>query len=293
MPTATIHDIEQCIENCTRCHRICLETTARHLRGEGGAAPGHADPRPPAPGLCRDLPDQRQLHGARIRAARTHLRGVRRGLRALRRGMRQAGRGSAHGRLRRDLPGLRPDLPGDGRGYPLTDATSASSRSHPSGVSRSREPDTVAQPEAVQRPLVSAGTRSAAVRRRCEGRGRAPPAGSRADSGVPRLRPPEPLAPAGARTPPIPAGSIAAGRPSRCGPRAPARCTAPAASTPSCDGPAGRPGRSSTPRSARSPPLELLMRRQELGGVTFVVHRSDRPRAAHRASGVRASMVRP
>jgi len=36
MPTTT-HSLEQCIENCTRCHRICLETAARHFRGEGGA----------------------------------------------------------------------------------------------------------------------------------------------------------------------------------------------------------------------------------------------------------------
>ena len=40
MPTTT-PDIEQCIENCTRCHRICLETAARHFRGERGAAQGH------------------------------------------------------------------------------------------------------------------------------------------------------------------------------------------------------------------------------------------------------------
>jgi hypothetical protein len=34
MPASTIHSIEQCIENCVRCHRICLETAARHLKGE-------------------------------------------------------------------------------------------------------------------------------------------------------------------------------------------------------------------------------------------------------------------
>lgn len=26
--------MEQCIENCTNCHRICLETAARHFNGE-------------------------------------------------------------------------------------------------------------------------------------------------------------------------------------------------------------------------------------------------------------------
>jgi hypothetical protein len=26
--------MEQCIENCIRCHRVCLETAARHFRGE-------------------------------------------------------------------------------------------------------------------------------------------------------------------------------------------------------------------------------------------------------------------
>lgn len=26
--------MDQCIENCTRCHRICLEVTAAHFRGE-------------------------------------------------------------------------------------------------------------------------------------------------------------------------------------------------------------------------------------------------------------------
>ena len=28
------HTMEQCIDNCTNCHRICLETAARHFRGE-------------------------------------------------------------------------------------------------------------------------------------------------------------------------------------------------------------------------------------------------------------------
>lgn len=28
-------DLERCIENCTNCHRICLETAAMHFRGEG------------------------------------------------------------------------------------------------------------------------------------------------------------------------------------------------------------------------------------------------------------------
>ena len=28
------HAMEQCIENCTNCHRICLETAARHFAGE-------------------------------------------------------------------------------------------------------------------------------------------------------------------------------------------------------------------------------------------------------------------
>ena len=28
------HTMEQCIENCTNCHRICLETAARHFHGE-------------------------------------------------------------------------------------------------------------------------------------------------------------------------------------------------------------------------------------------------------------------
>jgi formate hydrogenlyase subunit 6/NADH:ubiquinone oxidoreductase subunit I len=26
--------MEQCIESCTNCHRICLETAARHFAGE-------------------------------------------------------------------------------------------------------------------------------------------------------------------------------------------------------------------------------------------------------------------
>ena len=37
MATGTTHQqhtMEQCIENCTNCHRICLETTARHFAGE-------------------------------------------------------------------------------------------------------------------------------------------------------------------------------------------------------------------------------------------------------------------
>jgi hypothetical protein len=32
--TQNSHLMEQCIENCTNCHRICLETAARHFRGE-------------------------------------------------------------------------------------------------------------------------------------------------------------------------------------------------------------------------------------------------------------------
>jgi len=28
------HTMEQCIDNCTNCHRICLETAARHFAGE-------------------------------------------------------------------------------------------------------------------------------------------------------------------------------------------------------------------------------------------------------------------
>ena len=37
MPTRTTkhaHAMEQCIENCSNCHRICLETAARHFAGE-------------------------------------------------------------------------------------------------------------------------------------------------------------------------------------------------------------------------------------------------------------------
>ena len=32
--TQHAHAMEQCIENCTNCHRICLETAARHFREE-------------------------------------------------------------------------------------------------------------------------------------------------------------------------------------------------------------------------------------------------------------------
>jgi hypothetical protein len=35
--TTRTHSMEQCIENCTNCHRVCLETAARHFNGE--AAP--------------------------------------------------------------------------------------------------------------------------------------------------------------------------------------------------------------------------------------------------------------
>jgi hypothetical protein len=37
----TTHSIEQCIENCLRCHRLCLETAGRHLRGEGRIDAAH------------------------------------------------------------------------------------------------------------------------------------------------------------------------------------------------------------------------------------------------------------
>ena len=32
--TQRAYTMEQCIDNCTNCHRICLETAARHFRGE-------------------------------------------------------------------------------------------------------------------------------------------------------------------------------------------------------------------------------------------------------------------
>ena len=32
--TQRSHTMEQCIENCINCHRVCLETAARHFRGE-------------------------------------------------------------------------------------------------------------------------------------------------------------------------------------------------------------------------------------------------------------------
>ena len=32
--TQHAHAMEQAIENCTNCHRICLETAARHFAGE-------------------------------------------------------------------------------------------------------------------------------------------------------------------------------------------------------------------------------------------------------------------
>ena len=41
MPAHTTHSLEQCIENCQRCHRICLETAARHLKGEATMEPTH------------------------------------------------------------------------------------------------------------------------------------------------------------------------------------------------------------------------------------------------------------
>lgn len=32
------HSVDQCIENCTRCHRLCMEIAAMHFRGEGTKA---------------------------------------------------------------------------------------------------------------------------------------------------------------------------------------------------------------------------------------------------------------
>ena len=34
-------EMERCIDNCTNCHRICLDTAARHFRGEGEMAETH------------------------------------------------------------------------------------------------------------------------------------------------------------------------------------------------------------------------------------------------------------
>jgi hypothetical protein len=39
--TQTLQEMEHCIDNCTNCHRICLETAARHFRGEGEMAETH------------------------------------------------------------------------------------------------------------------------------------------------------------------------------------------------------------------------------------------------------------
>jgi hypothetical protein len=34
-------EMERCIDNCTNCHRICLDTAARHFRGEEEIAKTH------------------------------------------------------------------------------------------------------------------------------------------------------------------------------------------------------------------------------------------------------------
>ena len=34
-------EMERCIDNCTNCHRICLETAARYFRGEFAIADSH------------------------------------------------------------------------------------------------------------------------------------------------------------------------------------------------------------------------------------------------------------
>lgn len=34
-PSHASQNLEQCIENCTNCQRVCLEVVARHFRGEG------------------------------------------------------------------------------------------------------------------------------------------------------------------------------------------------------------------------------------------------------------------
>jgi Domain of Unknown Function (DUF326) len=39
--SAQIHALEQCIENCLRCHRMCLEVAARHFRGEATLEAAH------------------------------------------------------------------------------------------------------------------------------------------------------------------------------------------------------------------------------------------------------------
>jgi hypothetical protein len=39
--THTTQEMEHCIDNCTACHRICLETAARHFRGDAAIAEPH------------------------------------------------------------------------------------------------------------------------------------------------------------------------------------------------------------------------------------------------------------
>ena len=107
--TPRIHTMEQCIDNCTNCHRICLETAARHFRGERAPRLDRA-PCPAAPRLCRDLPDQRRFHDPGVGPAPAYLPGLCRHLQSLRGRVRPDGRRPLHGVLRGDLPPLRRNL---------------------------------------------------------------------------------------------------------------------------------------------------------------------------------------
>ena len=88
-------EMRDCIQECTRCHNICLESVT-HCLEMGGE---HA------------RPDERQFHAAQLGFSYPHLWRLRRSMRTLRRGLRPVHRRPHDAAVRRNLPQLRPLLP--------------------------------------------------------------------------------------------------------------------------------------------------------------------------------------
>ena len=161
-----MHTMEQCIDNCTNCHRICLETAARHFRGRA-RSPKLEEPLVrlllDCAEICRTSADF-MIRGSDHASA--DLPGLLGDLQPVRRRVRSDGRGSLPGGLRRDLPALRRDLPGDGGRYVVADRQGIEPEPALRRSAGAASAVASAQPAAVHAVTVSAGEAIAAPGRR-------------------------------------------------------------------------------------------------------------------------------
>ncbi|EGW21483.1 hypothetical protein [Methylobacter tundripaludum] len=76
-PAHTKHAMQACIEACSRCHQVCLQTAMNYCLNTGGTLSSDDE-------LCRDLPDIGQLSAQWLSFSASSLRGLRRNLRGMR-----------------------------------------------------------------------------------------------------------------------------------------------------------------------------------------------------------------